>query len=91
MIKIKQNQHKSKTNIKDIDLNLYKGNVNYNNVSAKNFEQSLNELMSKYKNKGYTCVKKNKTKFKFVKGPNIHNVEIMRLGNGLLYFNVLKN
>ena len=91
MIKIKSNQPKLKTSIKDLDLNLYKGDINYNNVSTKNFEESLNDLMIKYKKKGYTCVKKNKSKFKFVKGPNIHNVEIMRLGNGLLYFNVMKN
>ena len=89
MIKIKKNikKTKSKVNLKEADLNLYKGEINYNNVSAKNFEDCLNELMTKYKSKGYTCVNKNKNKFKFVKGPNIHNVEIMRLGNGLLYFN----
>ena len=91
MIRIRPNQHKSKINIKELDLNLYKGEINYNNVSTRNYEQALNDLMNKYKKKGYTCIKKNKTKFKFVKGPNIHNVEIMRLGNGLLYFNIMKN
>ena len=91
MIRIKPNKHIFKENIIDLDLNIYKGEINYNNVSTKNFEQALIDLMNKYKKKGYTCVKKNKTKFKFVKGPNIHNVEIMRLGNGLLYFNITKN
>jgi len=89
MIKIKKNikKAKSKANLKEADLNLYKGEINYNNVTAKNYEDCINELMTKYKSKGYTCVNKNKNKYKFVKGPNIHNVEIMRLGNGLLYFN----
>ena len=46
--------------------------------------------MNKYKLKGYTCLKKDKNKFKFVKGPNIHIAELMRLGNGLLYCNITK-
>ncbi len=77
-------------NLKEEDLTLYKGEINYSNVSAKSVGESINELINKYKLKGYTCIKKDKNKFKFIKGPNIHNVEIMRLGNGLLYFNINK-
>ena len=64
-------------NLKEEDLPLYKGEINYSNVSAKSFGESINDLINKYK-------------LKFIKGPNIHNVEIMRLGNGLLYFNINK-
>ena len=90
VIKIKNNYSKSKMNLKEEDLTLYKGEINYSNVSAKSVGESINELINKYKLKGYTCIKKDKNKFKFIKGPNIHNVEIMRLGNGLLYFNINK-
>ena len=77
-------------NLKEEDLPLYKGEINYSNVSAKSVGESINDLINKYKLKGYTCVKKDKNKLKFIKGPNIHNVEIMRLGNGLLYVNINK-
>ena len=89
-IRIRNNSNRNKINLKMEDLSLYKGEINYNNVSAKNIADSVNVLMAKYKSKGYTCVKKDKSKYKFVKGPNIHNVEIMRLGNGLIYFNINK-
>ena len=88
--KIKNNSKKKKINLKEEELPLYKGEINYYNVSAKNIEDSINDLMNRYKLKGYTCIKKDKSKYKFVKGPNIHNVELMRLGNGLLYFNINK-
>ena len=87
---IKKNSQKFKVDIKQDELSVFKGKINYNNISAKNLEESLNDLITKYKSKGYTCVNKNKNKYKFIKGPNIHNVEIMRLGNGLLYFNINK-
>ena len=89
IIKIK----KSKTNMKYSDkdgLPLFRGEIDYNNVSIKSLDDTIEELLNKYKKKGYTCVKKGNTEFKFVKGPNVHHVEIMRLGNGLLYFNVIK-
>ena len=81
---------KSKINFKENELPLYKGEINYNNVSSKNVKESIKDLMNKYKLKGYTCLKKDKNKFKFVKGPYIHNVELTRLGNGLLYYNINK-
>ena len=90
LIKIKKNIQNNKLNIKEEELNLFRGKIDYNNVSVKNIEECIEDLLKKYKNKGYTCTKKDKIRFKFVKGPYIHNVEIMRLGNGLLYFNIIK-
>ena len=87
LIKIKS---KSKMNLKESELPLYKGDINYDNVSAKSIEETIKSLRNKYKLKGYTCLKKDKNKFKFVKGPNIHIAELMRLGNGLLYCNITK-
>ena len=72
------------------DLPVYKGDIDYNNTSAKDIDESINDLMARYKKKGYKCVKKDNYVFKFVKGPKTHRVELMRLGNGLLYFNVTK-
>ena len=60
------------------------------NLKYKNIQESIDNLMSRYKKKGYTCIKKEDTEFTFIKGPNTHHVELMRLGNGLLYFNVTK-
>ena len=89
IIKIKKSKANMKYTLKE-DLPLFRGEIDYNNVSIKNIEDSIDELMTRYKKKGYTCVKKGNTQFKFIKGPNVHHVEIMRLGNGLLYFNVTK-
>ena len=89
IIKIKKSKANMKYNLKD-DLPLFRGEIDYNNVSIKSIEDSIDDLMIRYKKKGYTCVKKGNTQFKFIKGPNVHHVEIMRLGNGLLYFNVTK-
>ena len=86
--KMKLNKVSSKYSIKDEDLKLYKGEIDYNNVSLNNLSETIEELMNKYKKKGYTCVKKGGSEFKFVKGPNIHHVKIMRIRNGLFYFNV---
>ena len=88
LIKIK----KSSKNLvlKEEDLPLYKGEIDYTNTSVKNIQESIDNLMSRYKKKGYTCIKKEDTEFTFIKGPNTHHVELMRLGNGLLYFNVTK-
>ena len=90
IIKIKKSKGNMKYNLKEEELPLYKGEIDYNNVSIKNIEDSIDDLMAKYKKKGYTCTKKGNTEFKFIKGPNVHHVEFMRLGNGLLYFNVTK-
>ena len=76
--------------LKEEDLPLYKGEIDYTNTSVKNIQDSINNLMSRYKKKGYTCIKNDDTQFIFIKGPNTHHVELMRLGNGLLYFNVTK-
>ena len=90
IIKIKKNKGNTKYNLKEEELPLYKGEIDYNYVSIKNIEESIDDLMARYKKMGYTCTKKGKNLFKFIKGPNIHHVELMRLGNGLLYFNVTK-
>ena len=73
-----------------LDLPLFKGQIDYNNVSVKNIEESINEVKKKYKKRGYTFMEKGKTEFLFIKGPNTHHVKIMRLGNGLLYFHIKK-
>ena len=86
----KRSKASSKYNLREDELPLYKGEIDYNNVSIKNIPESIDDLFSKYKKKGFTCVKKGDTEFKFIRGPNTHIVEIMRLGNGLLYFNVTK-
>ena len=76
--------------IKEEDLPLFKGQIDYNNVSVKNIEESINEVKKKYKKRGYTFMEKGKTEFLFIKGPNTYHVKIMRLGNGLLYFHTKK-
>ena len=90
IIKIKKSKENINNIVKEDELPLFTGQIDYKNVSLKNMEESIDDLKKKYKKNGYTCIKKGKVKFKFVKGPNIHNVEIMRLGNGLLYYNVEK-
>ena len=42
VIKIKNNFSKSKMNLKEEDSPLYKGEINYTNVSAKNVGESIN-------------------------------------------------
>ena len=86
----KRSKASSKYNLREDELPLYKGEIDYNNVSIKNISESIDDLFARYKKKGFTCVKKGDTEFKFIRGPNTHIVEIMRLGNGLLYFNVTK-
>ena len=89
-MKIKRSKANSKFNLREDELPLYKGEIDYNNVSIKNITESIDDLFARYKKKGFTCIKKGDAEFKFVKGPNTHIVEIMRLGNGLLYFNITK-
>ena len=90
IIKIKRNSQLKDSDIVDKDLQLYKGEIDYNNVSLKNIKESIDYLINKYKDKGYKCIKKEKTKFKFHKGMNSFTFEIMKLGNGLLYYNEIK-
>ena len=90
VIKIKRNATNMSSELKEEDLTLYRGQIDYNNVSIKNVEESIGDLMMKYKKKGFICIKKSREQFIFVKGPNTHHVELMKLGNGLLYFCVTK-
>ena len=90
VIKIKKSKNNLALNTKEEELPLYKGEIDYNNVSIKSIPESIDDLMLRYKKKGYTCIKKGVTDFKFNKGPHTRYVQIMRLGNGLLYFNVTK-
>ena len=79
--------------MKNIDLEelpFYEGDVEPDNVSTKNIYETVENLLKLYKKKGYTCVKKGGTYFKFVKGPNIHYVDIMRLFDGSFYYNITK-
>ena len=91
LIKIRNNSSKKRKDIKDKDLPLYKGEIDYNEVSVKDFKETVNNLIKKYKNEGFKCSKKGFGKFKFYKKNVIHLVEIMRLGNGLLYNNITKS
>ena len=59
-------------------------------VFIADLEDSIDDLMRRYKKKGYTCIPKSNIEYKFIKGPNVHHVEITRLGNGLIYFNITK-
>ena len=90
VIKIKRSTTNMSSELREEDLTLYRGQIDYNNVSIKNVEESIGDLMMKYKKKGFTCIKKSREQFIFVKGPNTHHVELMKLGNGLLYFCVTK-
>ena len=90
IIKIKKNSSKVNNELKEEELALYQGQIDYNNVSIKSVDQSIKDLLINYKIKGYTLLKKSKAEFVFVKGPNTHYVELMKLGNGLLYFCVTK-
>ena len=40
--------------------------------------------------KGFTFKRKSNHEFVFIKGPHRHHVELMKLGNGLFYFNIRK-
>jgi hypothetical protein len=90
VIKIKRTTTNVNSELKEEDLALYRGQIDYNNVSIKNVEESIEDLMMKYKKKGFICIKNSREQFIFVKGPNTHHVELMKLGNGLLYFCVTK-
>ena len=88
IIKIKKNLGKKRNDLKESELILYEGDIDYNLVSLKNLKETVDYLINKYKKQGYTCIKKANTKFKFYKGAEIFFVEIMKLGNGLLYYNI---
>ena len=76
--------------IKIKDLPVYDGEIDYNNTSFKDIPETINDLMERYKKKGYTCIKKVGTVFKFIKGSKVHLVELMTLGNGLIYLKISK-
>ena len=90
IIKIKRSTTNAYNELKEEKLALYRGQIDYNNVSIKNVDESIQDLLINYKEKGYTLLKKSKAQFVFVKGPHTHYVELMKLGNGLLYFCVTK-
>jgi hypothetical protein len=69
---------------------VYDGEIDYNNTSFKDIPETINDLMERYKKKGYTCIKKVGTVFKFIKGSKVHLVELMTLGNGLIYLKISK-
>ena len=71
-------------------MHIYRGDIDYNNVSLKNVQETIDDLINKYQKEGYDCIKKEKSKFNFVKGNNEYSIEIMRLGNGLLYCNIIE-
>ena len=92
IIKIKKNSQKKRklNNINESDLSLYRGEIDYNNVSIKNIKETIDNLIMKYKKEGYTYIKKEKTKYQFNKGSESYIIEIMKLGNGLLYYKINK-
>ena len=67
---------------------IYRGDIDYNNVSLKNVQETISNLIAKYQKKGYAIIKKEKSKYNFVKGDTKYLIEIMQLGNGLLYCNI---
>ena len=93
IIRIKKNSQKQKKQkcINENELHIYRGNIDYNNVSLKNVQETIDRLINKYQKEGYDCIKKEKSKFNFVKGNNKYLIEIMRLGNGLLYCNITES
>ena len=92
IIKIKKNSQKERklNNINENDLSLYKGEIDYNNVSIRNIKETIDNLIMKYKKEGYSYIKKEKTKYQFNKGSESYIIEIMRLGNGLFYYKINK-
>ena len=70
---------------------IYKGDIDYNEVSLKDFNETVDNLIKKYKRNGFTYSKKGFGKFEFYKESDIYFVEIMRLGNGLFYNNITKS
>ena len=72
------------------ELTLFRGQVDYNYAFVKNIDEKINELKNKYKKKGFTFKRKSNHEFIFIKGPYKHHVELMKLGNGLFYFNIKK-
>ena len=90
IIKIRRHSQQKRKNIKENELPIYKGDIDYNEVSLKNIKETIDYLIKKFKKDGYACIKKGLAKFKFYKDTDICLVEIMRLGNGLLYYNVTK-
>ena len=88
-VKAKKKHHR-KIYIKEEDLPLYTGEIDYRFTSANDIPETINDLMARYKKKGYTCVKKGDTFFKFIKGSKTHKAELTKLGNGLLYFKISK-
>ena len=91
LIKIKKNSLKKRKNLNEDELPLYKGEIDYNQVSLKSMEETINNLIKQYEEKGFSCIKVGKAIFKFFKGLDIYIVEIMNLGNGLLYYNIIKS
>ena len=72
------------------ELSIFRGAVDYNYAFAKNIDGKINELKNKYKRKGFTFNRKSNHEFVFIKGPYKHHVELMKLENGLFYFNIKK-
>ena len=72
------------------ELSIYRGQVDYSYAFAKNIDDKINELKNKYKKKGFTFKRKSNHEFVFMKGPYKHHVELMKLDNGLFYFNIKK-
>ena len=70
---------------------IYKGDIDYNEVSLKDFNETVDNLIKKYIRNGFTYCKKGLGKFEFYKENDIYFVEIMRLGNGLFYNNATKS
>ena len=89
-IKIKKSRSNSIDELKEEELTLYRGQIDYNNVSIKNIDECIDDLLASYKERGYTLLKRKRAEFVFIKGPNTHYVEVMKLGNGLLYLSVTK-
>ena len=75
---------------KEEDLRIYKGNVDYKNVSLKKLKEVSDDLLKKYKHDGFKCVLNLGNVFEFVKGHYKYRAEIFRLPKNKMLFTSIK-
>ena len=63
LIKIRKNSPKKRKDIKENELPIYKGDIDYNEVSLKDFNETVDNLIKKYIRNGFTYSKKGFGKF----------------------------
>ena len=68
------------------EMKFYYGPVDIGCVSAKNYNESIEDLNNKLKNFGYRCIKHVNHFFTYTNDYNIIYVEIVKIGKNLLYY-----